>query len=829
MRRYVGWSGAVALVALSVVGLSSCGGGTNSTNSDPAPRTPQFVLDPVGTTSNAGTLTMGVSKTGLDANRADRIVVFAQLLDPRRQPLVGVPVAFVADFADAQIQPGTDPVGGIAQSGFPSGGSFTDGNGIAQVTVIAPSTPGRMAIVAATSRNLRLSGLIYVNVFDVGFIPTEDGIPALIPTEISVTDPSAGSQLQFVVVGGTPFTSENQPPSADEIEEADVGFVFQDLDLVAQDVPPPYLLENGNSGVGVAELIFNGRFPASVLYTLSGKVAGAHSFQIVDSAGKTATGTVTVEFTEVTITPESASIEVGQTQAFSVSGGVPPYNCTPSGGTLTPTLITERGGTTIFSPDEILREGTFTIVCSDQAGQTVSASVSITPLPTSSPQASGDPSATPTPAREASRIEVFSVPPTLNGPDGGTSTVTARVLDQNFNPLAGVPVIFTLAGQGSDPTPTVPSIAPTTGVSDGNGQVSTILTVPEGTAPQFLVITAETDNGQTGQVQVGITSQSTTPGGDPARISAAILRSDACQLNQDGTYTAIVSALVSDDNGNPVTTGVAVDWGPVSPAAFADVIAQSFTNAEVPCNVSQYRVGCEDNGLLLTISPQPGTATTCFTYAAARGGQQASVTATVSGTTISTTTSFTMPAPSVDPTPTPAPPVVTPTPGPPSVVPGFAALDVGQTQVFAVSGGVPPYTVNASGGTATPTTVPGSGGTFDYLATTPGNFTVLVSDSNGQVASASITNKAGSVIQVDKPGPLSVPFSASESITITGGGTPPYTITLTGGLAGSITGSPLPGPGTFDYNAPGVPTSGQVLITDSAGSPNTLSISVTVP
>lgn len=828
MRRYVGWSGAVALVIMSAIGLSSCGGGTNSTNSEPSQAGQTFVLDPVGTTSNAGTLTMGVSKTGLDANRADRLVVFAQLLDPRRQPLVGVPVAFIADFADAEIQPSSTPLNELTQEGFPSGGSITDGNGVAQVTVIAPSTPGRMAIVAATARNMRLSGLIYVNVFDVGYIPGETDAPTMIPTEITVTDPSIGSQLQFIVVGGTPFTSENQPPAAASVEEPETGFVFQ-LDSVAQEVTPPYILENANSGVGVAELIFNGRFPASILYTLSGKVAGAHGFGIIDARGMTATGTVTVEFTEVTITPETASIEVEQTQAFSLTGGVPPYSCTPSGGTLTPTLVQERGGTTIFTPDEVLREATFTILCTDQAGQTVSASVMITPLPTASPGPSGEPGATPTPAREATRVEVFGVPPTLNGPDGGTSTITARVLDQNFNPLPGVPVIFALAGQGGDPTPTVPSISPTTGVTDGNGQAAIILTVPEGTAPQFLVVTAETDNGKTGQAQIGITSQTTTPSGDPARISAAILRSDACQLNQDGTYTAIISALVSDDNGNPVTTGVAVDWGPVTPEAFADVIGQSFTNAEVPCSVDQYRVGCEDQGLLLTISPQPGNATTCFTYAAARGGQTASVTATISGTEISTTTSFVMPAPAVDPTPTPAPPVVTPTPGPPSLVPGNATLDVGQTQIFAVSGGVPPYSVNASGGTATPVTVPSSGGTFSYLATTAGNFTVLVSDSNGQVASANVTNLLAAVIQVDKPGPLSVGFSATETITIISGGTPPYTVTLVGGLGGSITGSPLPAPGAFDYNAPGAPTAGTIQITDSAGTPNVLSISVTVP
>lgn len=828
MRRYVGWSGAMALVVCSAVGLSGCGGGggSNSTGAEPSEAGKTFVLDPVGTTSNSGTMTMGVSKTGLDANRADRLVVFARLLDPRGVPLVGVGVRFRANFDDARFQPSAEP---DPRDGFPAGSGITDGDGVAQSTVIAPATPGRMAIVAEAG-SLRLSGLIYVNVFDVGYIPGEGDAPTMIPTEITVSDPSIGSQLQFIVVGGTPFTAENRPPRGlASVEEPETGFVYQ-LDSVAQDVVLPYLLENPSSGIGLADLVFNGRFPASILYTLSGKVAGAHAFGVIDADGNSTTGTVTVEFTEVTITPESTTLEVGQTQALSLNGGVPPYSCTPSGGTLTPTLISERGGTTIFTPDEILRDATFTILCTDQAGQTVSASVSITPLPT--PDPSSAPGGSPTPSaipREATRVEVFGTPPTLNGPDGGTSTITARVLDQFFEPLAGVPVLFELAGESGEPTPTVPSISPTTGVTDGNGQAAVLLTVPEGTAPQFLIISAETSNGKTGQAQLGVTSQTTTPSGEPARISAALLRSDACQLNQDGTYTAIVSALVSDDNGNPVTTGVAVDWGPVTPEAFADVIGQSFTNAEIPCTVDQYKAGCTDEGLLLTISPQPGTATTCFTYALERAGQAASVTATITGTEISTTTTFTMPGPVAVPTPSPAPPVVTPTPGPPSLVPANATLDVGQTQTFAISGGVPPYSVSASGGTATPVTVPGSGGTFDYLAATVGNFTILVTDSNGAVASAGVNILAAVAIQVDKPGPLFVGFSATETITIVSGGTPPYTVTLGGGLGGSIIGSPLAGPGAFDYSAPGVPSAGTIVITDSAGPPNTLSISVAVP
>lgn len=837
MRRYVGWSGAVVLLVLGAVGLSSCGGGGggNSTNSEPAPRTPQFVFDPVGTTSNAGSLTMGVSKAGLDANRADRITVVARLLDPDRRPLVGAAVEFRADFLDAQVLPEAP---GLSQgSEFPrSAPVLTDGEGVASVTVVAPGEAGRMAIVAATSRNLRLGGLIFVNVYDVGYIPSPDDQsgPVMIPSEISITDPTAGAQLQFVVIGGTPFTGQNQPPAAANVEP-DVGFVFADPEAAAQETPP-YLLENASSGIGVAELVFNGRFPATVLYTVGGRVAGAHTFGAIDADGERATGTVTADFSVLSITPESAPIEVGSSQAFALTGGVPPYTCTPSGGTLTPTTINERGGTTVFRPTETTRDATFTVLCRDQSGQTVSATVSVKPLPTASPEPSGTagPPPTPTPApREPTRVELSSVPPTLNGPDGGVATVTARVLDQDFAPLAGVPVIFTLPGQTGEPTPTVPSINPTVGTTDGNGQVSTLLTVPAGTAPQFLTITGETDNEKSGTVQIGITSQTTTPSGPPARISAAVLRADACQVNQNGSLTAIISALVSDDNGNPVSTGVPVDWGPVTPVDSADVINQSFTNAAVPCLVDQYHRNCDEDDIVLTISPQPGTATTCFTYDLALGGQTGSVTATVAGTGISTTTQFTLPRPPVQPPPTPTPVVEvppTPSPGPPSIAPGFANLETGQNQNFAVSGGVPPYNVSASGGTASPATVLASGGTFNYQATSEGNFTILVSDSNGQVASASVTNTAGSVIKVDREGPLNVALLGTEDITITSGGTPPYTITLTGGLSGSLTpAAPLDAPGTFSFTATDTPSTGQILITDGSAPPNTRSITISVP
>lgn len=814
MRRYVGWSGAVALALLSVVGLSSCGGGTNSTNSPPSEPGPKFVLDPPGTSSNAGSMSIGVSAAGLDGNLADRITVFAQVLDPRRQPLVGVPVGFQADFADARFIP--DDPAPDAQPGFPSGVSFTDGDGIAQITLVAPSEAGRMAVTAFTSRNLRLGGLIFVNVFDVGFIPQENNQLAIIPSEIAISDPVAGAQLQFVVVGGVPFNDSSPPPGVAASDE---------LEAPVQ-VTPPYLLQNAASGVGVAELIFEGRFPATVRYTVGGRVGGIHGFGVVDARGQSVTGTVTVEFSELVITPESATLEVGQTQTFSLSGGVPPYNCVPSGGVISPTEITERGGFFTFSPNEIQREGTFTIICSDQSGQTVSADVSIQPLPT--PEPSGGPSGSPTPAPpEPARVTVDSMPPTLNGPDGGTSTITATVLDQQFRPMSGVPVIFTLQGQTGDPTPTVPSISVNTGITNGNGETFTVLTVPPGTSPQFITVTAETDNGKSATAQVGVTSQTTGPSEPAAGISSALLRADGCQLNQDGTLTAILSALVFDANGNP--TSAVVNWSDVVPAD-AVVVSPTFTNEAPPCNVSQYRAGCTEEGQLLMISAQPGTAVTCLTFDQNDAGRQARVTAGVAGTDISVTTSFILPAPAAAPTPSPAPPPpATPTPAPPVVAPANASLDIGQVQVFAISGGVPPYMVSASGGSATPTTVPSSGGTFEYSPISVGSFTILISDSNGQVTSAQVTNSAATVITVDKPGPLSVGLSVTETITIVGGGVPPYTVSLSGGLGGSISGSPLPAPGTFDYNAPAAPTSGQIIVMDSDTPANAISISVSVP
>ena len=100
-------------------------------------------------------------------------------------------------------------------------------------------------------------------------------------------------------------------------------------------------------------------------------------------------------------------------------------------------VIAERGGTFTFSAGEVPLSTQFTIVCNDQAGQVATASVTVAPLPTPSGSTGPTPSVAPTPV--AARVVVQANPPSLNGVDGGQSTITANVLDETFLPLPGVP------------------------------------------------------------------------------------------------------------------------------------------------------------------------------------------------------------------------------------------------------------------------------------------------------------------------------------------------------------------------------------------------------
>ena len=956
MKKHVAGFVAVLVGAL-LAGLNGCGGG--GTGGAQSERPPTFVLNAAGTSSDSGTLVVGIDRNSIDANNSDTVGVVATLRDPLGDPIAGIPITFEASFLDVSFEGGAAP---DSMHQFPYVVASSSEAGTATAVIRAGSTSGRLAIQAEAPKNFNLGGLIFLTVNNVGFI---SGDLQILPAEISVIDPAAGTQLEFSAIGGQPF----KEPS------------------------PPYLLRNASSILGSAQLVSGQIFPTAVRYTLTGKLdgilQGTHVFSLVDAAGSSVSATVNVTFTEfkivpssatlvddqtqilalsggiapyscvttggrvdpsivsrngetttftpdpvieqtslsvsctdqsgqvatasivvsptpLEIAPSSATLDVGQSQVFALTGGLAPYSCSSSGGgTLLPAVVETRGGTTTFTPDLVAGQTSFSIVCRDKAGQTIAASVTVVPTPLSispsaatldigqaqvfaltgglapyecsssgggvlspsvveipggtttftpdavasetsfsivcrdkagqtvaasvtvapaqlsisppsvnlvpqqsqvfavtgglppysctasgghlepstisskggtttftaddtviqttysilctdvggqvasatvtiallpSPSSGG--SATPAPSatpRVASAVVVRSNPPSINGVAGGQSTVSATVLDRDLEPIAGINVLFSLAGQMGTPTAQVPSLSDLTVRTDSSGAASTVLTVPPGTPPQFLTITADAGSAS-GSGQVGVTSQSTQPPGQPARLTAAPFKVGAFGDNNDGTYVTILSALVTDSNGNPVADGVEVDWGPVQPTS-ATVASPSFTNGQPPCNTTPYTANTG-----LAINPQPGTALTCLIYPATIADLAGNVRVNVAGTTLTATANVGFPGP-VRPSPTPRPtsepptntPAPTPTLGPPMVVPSTASLMIGQSQVFAITKGVPPYSVNGSGGTVVPMTVFSEGGTFTYTKTQAGTFTVVVVDANGQVATAAVT------------------------------------------------------------------------------------------
>lgn len=769
------------LVALAMV-LSACGG----TGGGGGSRTPQFVLRPAGSSSQAGTLLVGVDPESIEANASDRVSVVARALDPTGRPLAGIGITFQASFPDVSFVGGSPAT---ASPGLPAAESITDATGTAVVGLRAGSTAGRLAVQAFTSNvNLGLGGVVFLSITDAGFI---SGDLQVVPAQIDLEDPAPGAVLEFLVVGGRPFVAG-----------------------------APYIVQNADSGIGVARVVFDDRYPVRIRYTVSGRQAGAHVFNVVDATGASASGTVMVAITRLAIAPTTASISVGQqaqfvvsggappyacsagagsvspaslgrgdrltfssegiettttvtitctdssgqvvvatvevevadvrispdsaslpsggTQIFAVSGGTAPYTCAASGGTISAALIVTAGGTTVFTADTVdgpstgtlactdaggkvavatiqiestepriipdtaavgsgqgqvfavtdgeppytcsvsfgalsptaiaARGGTTTytapivgapasavMVCTDAIGQVANASITIAP-PTPTPA----PEPTPTP-EPVETIVIRANPASVDGVSGGTSTITATVLDARNQPLPGVDVLFGIVGTPDNPLDRVPTIQPILARTDADGIAATALVVPSGTAPQFVVVRGSAV-GVSGVASVGITSRTGVEAGPPAALNAALFKANGFGDNNDGSWVTVLSALVTDAAGNPVADGTRVEWSNVIPAG-ATVFSPTFTNGLPPCGIEPYETATG-----LAIVPQPGTALTCLIYPPDFAFDPGQVRVSVPGTAVFLDAPFLFPGPAAEPTPGGATPTPTPSPVPVSAI-----------------------------------------------------------------------------------------------------------------------------------------------------------------
>jgi hypothetical protein len=142
-----------------------------------------------------------------------------------------------------------------------------------------------------------------------------------------------------------------------------------------------------------------------------------------------------------------------------------------------------------------------------------------------------------------------------------------------------------------------------------------------------------------------------------ATLAAAFLSvqlsADRRGENIDGTFTTLVSALVSDASGHPIGDGVTVGFALAPPRPGIIVTASGLTNALPNCDITSYVL---ETGL--PVIPQPGSALTCLRYERSLAGEEVVVVATV-GTASGPIQSQRVIRLPTGPTPTPT---LTPTP-----------------------------------------------------------------------------------------------------------------------------------------------------------------------
>jgi len=187
-----------------------------------------------------------------------------------------------------------------------------------------------------------------------------------------------------------------------------------------------------------------------------------------------------------------------------------------------------------------------------------------------------------------------------NASGGGDCTFDTSHCQVVASPSPGGGPTFTPGGGVVTPTPTV-----------GAGSTATATPTPATTA---------------------------TPGvGVPSNLALALLFNCAGD-NGNGTVTTVVSATVTDTLANPVPNGTIVNFSIAAPTNGAVINSPSATNADAPCDVSNFQTDCA-----VTVLDQPGVSNTCITYPIGQIGSVRSVTG-ISGAATDTQP-ITLPAP----------------------------------------------------------------------------------------------------------------------------------------------------------------------------------------
>jgi len=232
---------------------------------------------------------------------------------------------------------------------------------------------------------------------------------------------------------------------------------------------------------------------------------------------------------------------------------------------------------------------------------------------------------------------------------GGTemASVVGRVYDNNGNPLSGVPVRYhvvaaqsapgaailpvTTAAASASPTPSTTLCPPDDPVSVSDVAGFAIIQVHSGSQPGPVTVAACTDTTIYGVPSPILEQQAvvTVTSGPVSRINVSV--NQKWSDNNDGTYLTMLSATVTDAQGNMVEDGTAVFFevlpaDETDPARQVGLVGSALTNAPPPCDTTQFakQIG-------IPVSAQPGNAITCLKFPPNLAGTEIRVRASSSG------------------------------------------------------------------------------------------------------------------------------------------------------------------------------------------------------
>lgn len=274
------------LVAIIAIVMASCGG----TSGGPSGPGNQFVF------AARGRLNLIVQPT----NDPRKILITATLLDPQGLPFRNTQITFTADFLDATFIPGDDNKGSVT----------TDDNGQASITLLAGLIIGKMRVLAEGPPALNIATGVTVTLTTQGFISLGD--LGIIPAEVTFINPLIGPDSTdnpmtvFWAVGGTPpYQWKNSNKDLAKLEK------------------DPEAIQNVDERV---KYILTGPIPTDATGALTDTVT------VLDTAGDTATSTVTVIFADCQLKTDKAEVTLigfpGSQFQVDVSDGVAPFTVT---------------------------------------------------------------------------------------------------------------------------------------------------------------------------------------------------------------------------------------------------------------------------------------------------------------------------------------------------------------------------------------------------------------------------------------------------------------------------------------------------------------------